>query len=86
MATTTPAARAARARFRKLLARQLEPVEVKTILHVLKAELRGKHFRATRLGVAESLVRRNWLVRDSAGNVSLSSATRQILSDCEAAG
>ena len=77
----TPASRRQRSRFRKLLARQLEKHEIKIILLALRAEQRGKLFRAGRLGVAESLVRRGWLVRDSAGNIAISPATRQILSE-----
>jgi hypothetical protein len=64
---------------RKLLACQLDAGEVTLILEIAQAEssLHG------RLGLAENLIRRGWLVRE--GNlVRLSDETRKLLAEAQA--
>jgi hypothetical protein len=82
---TTPAdprrRRRQRARFRRLLSRQLQPPELQIVLDVLRAEQHGKAYRVSRLGFGEDLIRRNWLERDAHGNVSLSANCRALLND-----
>jgi hypothetical protein len=67
------------ARLRQVLGEQLNPLEVRTIIAVWRAELRGEPYSAGRLGIAASLERRGWLVRDDAGHFHLSERTGGLL-------
>jgi hypothetical protein len=70
-------------RFRKLLSRILDEPEVGVVLGVLESERKGKPFRAGRLGTAQSLVARGWLVRDVGGEIHLGGDTRALLVESE---
>ena len=74
--------RTRRLSIKKLLFCQLESIEIKIISDVVRAEREGKQYRATRLGLAESLVRRQWLVRDADGTIHISTQTRGLLEEC----
>ena len=66
---------------KKLLSRVLDPEDVEIMIDVLVAEERGEKFSAGRLGYAESLIRRNWLVRNPDGRVTLSRDTRELIAE-----
>jgi hypothetical protein len=66
---------------KRLLERQLQPMEIETMLRVWKAEQRGRAFTAGRLGFAGGLERRGWLTRDPDGNLHLSATTRELLAE-----
>jgi len=66
---------------KKVLSRALFPEEVETIAAVVTAEQCGQPYRAGRLGVAGSLVRRNWLTREADGSLRVSRETRLLLSE-----
>jgi len=67
--------------FRKLLlAKQLNRSEVAIVLAVMRAEEKRAAYHAGRLGIAQSLVNRNWLVRNDDG-LWLSQATRELLEE-----
>jgi hypothetical protein len=64
---------------KKLLAKTLFPEEIKIIGVAVAAERRGEPYRAGRLGIAASLVRKQWLVREPDGSIRLSKETRLLL-------
>jgi hypothetical protein len=66
---------------KKLLSRVLDPEEVEIVIDVLVAEECGEKFSAGRLGYSESLIRRNWLIRNADGSVTLSRDTRDLIRD-----
>lgn len=66
---------------RKLLSPQLRPAEIKIIIDVFRCDQHGGTYRATRLGIAESLCRRQWLVREPDGSIHLSAETRALIAE-----
>jgi hypothetical protein len=67
------------ASMKKLLSRQLEPDEIQIVIDAWQAEQRGEKYHAGRLGYAESLVRRRWLMRNPDGSVTLGPETRELI-------
>ena len=68
-------------RIRKILLLQLSPIEAATFIRVLGAEERGEGIQLSHLGWSENLIRRGWLARGHDGNVTVSSATRELLAE-----
>lgn len=67
--------------FSALLSRGLSPTEIALVLRVVDAERDGKKLYGGRLGIAESLIARNWLRRDPDGSLHASHETKALLLD-----